>query len=178
MENTQEINENREQNDNNDDNDFNYYGEEDLYYKEEKITKEDLNEIYEEIKKNRLKLVDYLDEEETVQTAIKRLKPLPKKVNKKLKIDADQAEDEMNKKENETKFKELIDIISKLTELSYFDVYSDTIEKVTKSYGVKGILKWKYRTVTKTEEKENIVEYGPFKTEEIKSWVEKVNIII
>ena len=59
-----------------DDNDEEYskYGDEDLYYKEEKITKEEKDEIDNNIKINRVKLIPFLlNEKETVKQAINRL---------------------------------------------------------------------------------------------------------
>ena len=75
----------KSENDDDNDNDEEYskYGDEDLYYKEEKITKEENDAINKEIKINRVKLISLLiDEKETVKQAINRLK----KENSKDKI--------------------------------------------------------------------------------------------
>jgi hypothetical protein len=157
-----------------DDKDFAYYGEEDLYYKEEKITQQELNEIKDEVRANRLKLIPYLNEEETVQKALNRLNPKKakqKQVNKKQKV-----EDSDKKIEPDAnKFNELLDIVSKLTELSYFDVYTDTIEKIEQAYGKQDV-KWKYRIVNKKTGETK--DFGDFTTEQIKEWYNKVSIII
>lgn len=198
------------------DKDFALYGEEDLYYKEEKISKDEIQQIEDEIKKYRIKLLDYLYDEETVQQAISRLKLKSQKklenknVNKfkpqrkkqkseetdnnlkeknlhnysciesnsktkeisDLNIEAN-AEDERIK--NEKLFKELLDVISKLTELSHFNVYSDTYSKILTKYGKFEIAQWMYRTIVKLDDgKLEINEYGPFSSEEIKSWLKQV----
>ncbi len=142
--------------------DYNYYGEEDLYYKDDKISEQELNDINDEVKKYRIKLLNYLGKKETVQKAITRLKP-------KNKND-----------ENKMKFDELLDIISKLTELSYFDVYSDTIDKIKSKYNTKDSeinsenkpteLKWKYKTIAG----KTVKEFGPFSTAQIQEWYDKV----
>ncbi len=62
-----------------------------------------------------------------------------------------------------------------MTELSYFNVYSDTYDKIKESYGKKSLLKWYYRTIilqTDTSTSE-IHEYGPFTTDQIKSWIDQ-----
>lgn len=83
------------------------------------------------------------------------------------------AEDERMK--NEKLFKELLDVISKLTELSHFNVYSDTYSKILSKYGKFDIAQWMYRTIVKLDDdKLEINEYGPFSSEEIKSWLKQV----
>ena len=75
-------------------------------------------------------------------------------------------------------FKELLEVVSKLTELSFFNVYSDCYENIKKSYGIANLIKWKYRTVPAAEQDDlnkDFKEYGEFSTEEIKSWINGVN---
>lgn len=128
-------------------------------------------------------MVDYLNDGETVQQAIQRLKPKEQKTQikykpsqrKKQKIEENTEENTpliMNDLEKKKQFQEVLDIISKLTELSYFNVYSDSIEKIIKSYGSQSLLKWFYRTVS-VENSEESEEYGPFTTGEIKKWMEE-----
>ena len=65
------------------DEEYSKYDDEDLYYKEEKITKEESDQINKEIKINRLKLISLLkDEKENVKQAIQRLKTKNKKMIK------------------------------------------------------------------------------------------------
>jgi len=155
-----------------------FYGEEDLYYKKETISKEVLDEINIEIKLNRLKLIDFLTLDETVSQALLRLKPKSikkdlKKHNKKQKIELEIESESLSDNKGE-EFKELLEIISKLTELSYFDVYSDTKKKIEISYGYKSLLKWNYKTIiNENDKKPDIVEYGPFYTYQIRSWIDK-----
>jgi hypothetical protein len=139
--------------------DYNCYGEEDLYYKEEKISEQELKDINDQVRDYRIKLLKYVENKETVQKTIQRLKP-------KSKND-----------ENKKKFDELLDIISKLTELSYFDVYTDTIDKIKSKYKFDEVdankykeLKWKYRMITSKA----IKEFGPFTTDQIQEWFNKV----
>jgi len=83
--------------------------------------------------------------------------------------------------ENKKKFDELIDIASKLTELSFFSVYSDTIKKIEKDYEDElNKPKWYYKTTTKksTEDDKDIAAeeelFGPFDKDQIKEWANKV----
>ena len=78
--------------------------------------------------------------------------------------------------QDENLFNLLLNIVSKLTELSYFNVYSDSFEKIKKSYGTANLIKWKYRTFPKDRNSSEIKEYGEFNTEEIKSWISQVNL--
>ena len=82
---------------------------------------------------------------------------------------------EKNKENNDDKFNFLFGIVSKLTELSFFDVYSDTITKMAKDYGIENVFLWKYKTIeinkdTK-DKKENI--YGEYNTYTIKEWIKQ-----
>jgi hypothetical protein len=135
--------------DDNDD-DISKYGDEDLYYKEEKITKDEINEIKNEVEENRIKLIPFLQNKESINKALKRLKP-------------------KNKNEDKTQFNELLNLISKLTELSYFDVYTDTIDNIIKDYGIENIYSWKYKT--KIDNEEQIFESFSIKT--IKKWIKE-----
>ena len=67
-----------------------------------------------------------------------------------------------------------MDLISKLTELSHFDVYYDTYNKILRDYGERVLIKWKYRIVQ--DNKDNLKEYGDFTTDQIKEWNSKVNL--
>ncbi len=135
--------------DDNDD-DISKYGDEDLYYKEEKITKEEENEIKNEVEEYRIKLIKFLEKNENVNKALKRLKP-------------------KNKNEDKSLFNELLNIISKLTELSYFDVYTDNIEKIIKDYGIENLYLWKYKT--KIDNEEEI--FQEFSTKTMKKWIKE-----
>lgn len=161
---------------------YSRYGEEDLYYKEEKITKEELKEIKDEVKINRIKLIPLLDKEnETISQALKRLKPKSsstKKINNKhkketnnnnIKQNDEDTIEQPNQNDNDDKFNKLLDIVSKLTELSYFEVYSDTIEKIINDYGEKSIISFKYKTITKENRKEEI--FGDFSYDQMKEWI-------
>jgi hypothetical protein len=149
------------------DKDFAYYGEEDLYYKDEKLTQSELNEIKDEVKVYRLKLLPFLNDDETVIKAIKRITPKKQQLKgKKAKLD-DQPPEDGN-------FEELLGIVSKLTELSYFDVYNDTIEKIQNAYG-KQDLAWKYRMCQLNNDEKK--EYGTFTTEQMREWHKKVKIL-
>jgi hypothetical protein len=144
------------------DKDFAYYGEDDLYYKEEKLTQGELKELKDEVRIYRLKLIPYLiDNEETVRKAIKRLTPV-KQQGKQVKKQKTENKEAKPTEENKS-FNDVLDLVSKLTELSYFDVYDDTIEKIDNAYGKR----WKYRVYKPEGEKE---EYGDFTTEQIKEW--------
>ena len=160
------------QSDNNkdDDDEYSKYGDEDLYYKEEKITKEEGEQINKDIKINRLKLIPLLkDAKETVKQAIQRLKNdqnVKKSKNvKKIK----------NDKNGDDKFNVLLGIVSKLTELSFFDVYTDTITKIAKEYGIENVFLWKYKMIEidedNKEKKENI--YGDYDTYTMKEWIKQ-----
>ena len=151
----------KSENDNDNDNDEEYskYGDEDLYYKEEKITKEENDLINKEIKINRVKLIPLLlNGKENVKQAINK--------NKKIKI-----EKKENKSDND-KFNNLLNIVSKLTELSFFDVYSDTMEKIAKDYGKEYAFLWKYKIIEGNEnKKENI--YGDYDTCTMQEWTKQ-----
>ena len=168
------------ENDKDDDDDYSKYGDEDLYYKEEKLTKEEGEQINKDIKINRLKLIPLLnDGKETVKQAIQRLKNKNKENKDKIK-EKNKNKNKKIKKENENnntnkgddKFNILLGIVSKLTELSYFDVYSDTITKIAKDYGIENVFLWKYKTIemdeNSKEKKENI--YGDYDTYTMKEW--------
>ena len=145
-----EINTDNKKKDNEDEDDISKYGDEDLYYKEEKITKEEENEIKNEVEEYRIKLINFLEKNENVNKALKRLKP-------------------KNKNEDKSLFNELLNIISKLTELSYFDVYTDNIEKIIKDYGIENVYLWKYKT--KIDNEEEI--FQEFSTKTMKKWIKE-----
>ena len=159
-----------------DDDEYSKYGDEDLYYKEEKITKEEGEQINKDVKINRLKLIPLLkDPKETVKQAIQRLKSTKNsKNNKKIKKNSENNQ----KNENDDKFNVLLGIVSALTELSFFDVYTDTITKIAKEYGIEYVFLWKYKMIEvdedskdKKEKKENI--YGDYDTYTMKEWVKQ-----
>ena len=164
-------------NDNNNDEEYSKYGDEDLYYKEEKITKEENDLINKEIKINRVKLITILlNEKENVKQAINRLKKESnnnnknknKKNLKNKKIKIEKNED----KSEEDKFNNLLNIVSKLTELSFFDVYSDTMEKIAKDYGKEFAFLWKYKIIESNDtKKENI--YGDYDTCTMQEWIKQ-----
>ena len=153
-----------------DDDEYSKYDDEDLYYKEEKITKEEGEQINKDIKINRFKLLPLLkDKKETVKQAIQRLKNKDKNKNNKKKKDKKDNKDNSNN--NNDKFNVLLNIVSKLTELSFFDVYSDTIVKISKDYGAENIILWKYKIIedkNSKDKKENI--YGEYDTYTMKEW--------
>lgn len=170
-----------------DNKDFQFYGDEDLYYKEEKLEKKELEDIKDKIKNLRIKLIKFfLTESETINEVIKRLKPKPAHQKKSINIrknktpsEADTEfknknsnlslnENNQNNKINEENFKELLDLISELTELSHFDVYYDSYIKILRDYGKKPLIKWKYRVVQANVE--SLKEYGEFSTDQIKEW--------
>ena len=167
----------KSENDNDNDNDEEYskYGDEDLYYKEEKITKEENDLINKEIKINRVKLITILlNEKENVKQAINRLKKESnnnnknKKNLKNKKIKIEKNED----KSEDDKFNNLLNIVSKLTELSFFDVYSDTMEKIAKDYGKEFAFLWKYKIIESNDtKKENI--YGDYDTCTMQEWTKQ-----
>ena len=165
----------KSENDNDNDNDEEYskYGDEDLYYKEEKITKEENDLINKEIKINRVKLITILlNEKENVKQAINRLKKESNNKNKKnlknKKIKMEKNED----KSEDDKFNNLLNIVSKLTELSFFDVYSDTMEKIAKDYGKEFAFLWKYKIIESNDtKKENI--YGDYDTCTMQEWIKQ-----
>ena len=166
----------KSENDNDNDNDEEYskYGDEDLYYKEEKITKEENDLINKEIKINRVKLITILlNEKENVKQAINRLKKESnnnknKKNLKNKKIKIEKNED----KSEDDKFNNLLNIVSKLTELSFFDVYSDTMEKIAKDYGKEFAFLWKYKIIESNDtKKENI--YGDYDTCTMQEWIKQ-----
>ena len=163
-----------EKSENDDDNDEEYskYGDEDLYYKEEKITKEENDAINKEIKINRVKLIPLLiNEKETVKQAINRLKKESnnnKKNSKNKKI----KKNKNDEKYEEDKFNNLLNIVSKLTELSFFDVYTDTMDKISKDYGKEYTFLWKYKIIESDDnKKENI--YGDYDTCTMKEWIKQ-----
>ena len=167
-----------------DDDNYSKYGDEDLYYKEEKITKEEEEKINNEIKRNRVKLINILQgPDETVKDAIKRLKKInsnknnDKKNQKKQTIKDNKKEDKKineNKKEdskNKDLFNDLLTLVSKLTELSFFDVYSDSIRNIAKDYGYKSIMIWKYKIIeNKGEKNEKETIYGDYDSLTINEW--------
>lgn len=153
------------------------YGDEDLYYIEEKVTAEESKVIKDKIKENRLILADMLiNNKETVNQAIKRLKPITKVVSKRKDIKDNKAEGQKYKtnddKENKPKlteaFNSLLSIISSLTELAYFDVYSDSIDKIIRDYGENSIIKWKYKTISLKDSKEE--QFGTFTMDQMLEW--------
>lgn len=154
-----------------DEDNFQFYGEEDLYYKgPKKLSKEEKEELDEEIKENRIKLLYYIKTNETVQQALNRLKPKPKVFKQqRIKIGETQQEE----------FNELLDVISKLTELSFMDVYQDSIDKIVEKYGKDEVIMWKYRTREKKSDEDKdfseVNEYGPFPARDIKYWLKEVN---
>lgn len=188
----EEESENSKSSKSEDEKDFQYYGDEDLYYKEEKLEKKELEEIKDKIKILRIKLVKFFgSEKETVNDVIKRLKPkaaqqkksINVRKNKITNLDDDKNNVEANlsledksKEKNEEKFKELLDLISQLTELSHFDVYYDSYNKILRDYGEKPLIKWMYRLVQ--ENGDNLNEYGEFSTDQIKEWNSNVNKIL
>ena len=155
-----------------DDNDEEYskYGDEDLYYKEEKITKEEKDEIDNNIKINRVKLIPFLlNEKETVKQAINRLS---KEKNNKIKNKNKKIKLSDNSNSSEDKFNNLLNIVSKLTELSFFDVYSDNVIKIAKDYGVEYTFLWKYKIIENgKDKKENI--YGNYDICTMKEWIKQ-----
>ena len=168
-----EESDNESENEDDKDEEYSKYGDEDLYYKEEIITKEESDQINKDIKINRLKLISLLkDEKETVKQAIQRMKnknTKNKEKNKKIKNEKTKNND------NQDKFNSLLEIISKLTELSYFDVYSDSISKIAKDYGIENVFLWKYKIIeTKKDNKENKENiYGDYDTYTMREWVKQ-----
>ena len=158
------------------DEEYSKYDDEDLYYKEEKITKEESEQINKEIKINRLKLIPLLkDAKENVKQAFQRLKTKNKKKDKKSDKNKISKKDLKRDIKKEDKFNNLLGIVSKLTELSYFDVYSDTILKIAKDYGVENVFLWKYKIIEKdndSKDKKEIV-YGDYDTLTMKEWVKQ-----
>ena len=166
----------KSENDNDNDNDEEYskYGDEDLYYKEEKITKEENDLINKEIKINRVKLITILlNEKENVKQAINRLKKESNTNNNKKNLKNKKIKIEKNEdKSEDDKFNNLLNIVSKLTELSFFDVYSDTMEKIAKDYGKEFTFLWKYKIIEGNEnKKENI--YGDYDTCTMQEWAKQ-----
>ena len=167
------LEENNEKEDDKNDEEYSKYGDEDLYYKEEKITKEESDVINNEIKINRVKLVQILiNDKETVRQAINRLN------KEKTKIKNNKNKNEKIKKNkiindsSEDKFNILLNIVSKLTELSFFDVYSDTINKIAKDYGIEYIFLWKYKIIEKNENKKESI-YGDYDTCTMREWIKQ-----
>jgi len=165
-----------------DDKDFQFYGDEDLYYKEEKLNKDEIENIKDNIRNLRIKLVKFfISEVERVNDIIKRLKPQPQLQKKSLNVRKSKQEDKMDEnntsqiketKAKEEEFKELLDLISQLTELSHFDVYYDNYNKIVRDYGEKSLIRWKYRVVQGEIGTSN--EYGDFSTEQIREWFKNV----
>ena len=172
-----EISDSDSQNEDDKDEEYSKYGDEDLYYKEEKITKEESDQINKEIKINRIKLIPLLkDEKENVKQALQRLKNKNKKNDKKLNKKNKEIKNDKNIDINkDDKFNNLLGIVSKLTELSYFDVYSDTIFKIAKDYGVENIFLWKYKIIEKDKDNKDNKEtvYGDYDTLTMKEWVKQ-----
>ena len=82
-------------------------------------------------------------------------------------------------KKNEENFKELLELISKLTELSHFDIYEDSYNKLVKDYGEGYLIKWKYRIIQNKKDDSDIInEYGEFTTNQILEWENNVNNFI
>jgi len=166
----------KSENDNDNDEEYSKYGDEDLYYKEEKITKEENDLINKEIKINRVKLIPLLlNGKENVKQAINRLKKESNNINSKNKKNNKNKKVKIEKKENKSdndKFNNLLNIVSKLTELSFFDVYSDTMEKIAKDYGKEFTFLWKYKIIEGNEnKKENI--YGDYDTCTMQEWAKQ-----
>lgn len=107
-----------------------YYGDEDLYFKPSKPTVSELQEKACDIKKYRLMLINILNDEETVQQAINRLKgkSKDKNKNKKRKISNNDPIPD-----NE-QYMKLLDIISNLTNLGFYDVYTDKKDDINAFY--------------------------------------------
>ena len=111
-----------------------------------------------------------LNEKETVKQAINRLSKEKnnkiKNKNKKIKLK------DNNNNSYEEKFNTLLNIVSKLTELSFFDVYSDNIIKIAKDYGIEYTFLWKYKIIENGEDKkENI--YGYYDICTMKEWIKQ-----
>ena len=101
-----------------------------------------------------------------------------KKINKKIKNEKKAINNIINEnKDNnkDDKFNILLGIVSKLTELSYFDVYSDTITKIAKDYGIENIFLWKYKIIETDKDKKDKKEtiYGDYDTYTMKEWVKQ-----
>ena len=75
--------------------------------------------------------------------------------------------------EKDTRFEEILDLISKLTELQHYTVYSDSAEKIEKEYPM---IKYDfyYKTDYKNKNNTNDQEFGPFDWESITQWVDNV----
>ena len=73
-------------------------------------------------------------------------------------------------------FNDLLEIISKLTDLQHYSVYSDSAEKIVKDYPM---IKYEYfyRTEYKDKERYTDQDFGPFDWESITEWVDNVNIL-
>jgi len=74
----------------------------------------------------------------------------------------------------------LLEIVSKLTELNYFNVYSDSIKKIEKDHEEElNKLYWYYRMVPKTTitNNEEVELFGPCAKEQIKEWVKSVYLL-
>ena len=168
--------------------DLQFYGDEDLYYKEEKLKLNEIKDIKENIKILRLKLLKFFkNKEETVNNIIKRIKPkvIPKKnlptINKRKNtpVNLENTLKIEDNKKNEENFKELLELISKLTELSHFDIYEDSYNKLVKDYGEGYLIKWKYRIIQNKKDDSDIInEYGEFTTNQILEWENNVNNFI
>ena len=79
--------------------------------------------------------------------------------------------------DSKNQFNELLEIISKLTELQFYTVYSDSAEKIEKEYPM---IKYEYfyRTEYLNKLEDEDQEFGPFDWESITNWVDTVIIII
>lgn len=120
---------------------------------------------------------------ETVQQAINRLKPktvLKQSIKKKNvrkstqqeTIEKESKESSELNLENKENFEKIMNIVSNLTELSYFDVYSDTKSKIISELGPLKLIDWFYRIKMKNDDSETV--YGPFTIPQIKEWEKQV----
>ena len=77
----------------------------------------------------------------------------------------------------DNEFNELLDLISKLTELQHYSVYSDSKERIEKEYP---FIKYEYFYRTEYKDKESYTdqEFGPFDYESVTNWADNVNIYI
>ena len=125
-------------------------------------------------------------EKETVKQAIQRLKEKNKKIKNKVKIDKNKKIkkeknsiinniNENSNNDKDDKFNLLLGIVSKLTELSFFDVYSDTITKIAKDYGIENVFLWKYKIIENDNDKKDKKEtiYGDYDTCTMREWVKQ-----
>ena len=175
IENDEESIENESKNENNNNDkseEISKYSEEDLYYKEEPITKQEKIIVKNEIYKYRIQLLKYfINEKEILTNALRRLNPNKNiHINNKNKNNKNSINNNIeNKNENKKNYENLLEIVTKLTELNFFDLYQDNIQKIIKDYGYENTFLWKYKTINIKDGKE--IEYGPFTTIEIKNWI-------